>query len=71
MDGTGTNDRARFKTTTTTWATLKRLYLKPECPRARRYRFVASIELTGSQRHILRNKPAIYACLAVTWMQGC
>lgn len=49
MDGTGTNDRARLKTTTTTWAILKRLYLKPECPRARRYRFVASIELTDLQ----------------------
>ena len=49
MDGTGTNDRARLKTTTTTWATLKTLYLKPECPRARRYRFVASIELTDLQ----------------------
>ena len=49
MDGTGTHDRARLKTTTTTWAALKRLYLKPERPRARRYRFVASIELTDVQ----------------------
>ena len=54
MDGTGTNDRpqdgkARVKTTTTTWGALKRLYLKSERPRARRYRFVASIELTDMQ----------------------
>jgi PilZ domain len=49
MDGTGTHDRARLKTTTTTWAALKRLYLKPERPRARRYSFVASIELTDLQ----------------------
>ena len=51
MDGTGTNDRAqdykaRLKTTTTTWGALKKLYLKSERPRARRYSFVASIELT-------------------------
>lgn len=54
MDGTGTNDRpqdgkARVKTTTTTWGALKRLYLKSERPRARRYSFVASIELTDMQ----------------------
>ena len=54
MDGTGTNDRpqddkARVKTTTTTWGALKRLYLKSERPRARRYSFVASIELTDLQ----------------------
>lgn len=51
MDGTGTNDRAqdckaRLKTTITTWGALKKLYLKSEPPRARRYSFVASIELT-------------------------
>ena len=50
----GTNDRAqddkaRLKTTTTSWAALKRLYLKSERPRARRYSFVASIELTDLQ----------------------
>jgi hypothetical protein len=54
MDGAGTNDRAqaakaRVKSTTTTWGALKRLYLKPERPRARRYSFVASIELTDLQ----------------------
>ena len=54
MDGAGTNDQAqddmpRPKTTTTTWAALKRLYLKSERPRARRYAFVASIEFTDLQ----------------------
>lgn len=54
MDGTGTNDRpqaceARLKTTTTTWGVLKRLYVKSERPRARRYGFVATIELTDLQ----------------------
>jgi|SRR5215472_707874 len=52
MDGTGTNDRAqddKARLQTTTWAALKRLYLKPERPRARRYSFVASIELTDLQ----------------------
>jgi hypothetical protein len=54
MDGTGTKDRAqdaraRLKITTTTWGALKRLYLKSERPRARRYGFVASIELTDVQ----------------------
>lgn len=54
MDGTGTKDRAqdakaRLKIKTTTWGALKRLYLKSERPRARRYSFVASIELTDVQ----------------------
>lgn len=54
MDGAGTNDRAqvakaRVKSTTTTWGALKRLYLKSERPRARRYSFAASIELTDLQ----------------------
>lgn len=52
MDGTGTNDRAqdgKARLKTTTWAALKRLYLKSERPRARRYSFVASIELTDVQ----------------------
>ena len=53
MDGTGRNDRAedckaRLKTTTT-WGALKRLYWKSERPRARRYSFVARIELTDVQ----------------------
>ena len=51
MDGT-TNDRAqggKARLKTTTWATLKRLYLKSERPRARRYSFLASIELTDLQ----------------------
>ena len=48
----GTNDRAhdsKARLKTTTWAALKRLYLKSERPRARRYSFVASIELTDVQ----------------------
>ena len=52
MDGTNDrsqDDKARLKTTTTSWAALKRLYLKSERPRARRYSFVASIELTDLQ----------------------
>ena len=52
MDGTGTNYRAhegKARLKTTTWAALKRLYLKPERPRARRYSFVASVELTDVQ----------------------
>ena len=54
MDGTGTNDReqdgkARLKTATATWGTLKRLYLKPERPRARRYSFAGCIGLTDLQ----------------------
>jgi len=54
MDGTGANDRAQdgkapVKTTTTTWGALKSLYLKAERPRARRYSFAASIELTDLQ----------------------
>ena len=52
MDGTGTNDRAqdgKARLKTTTWGDIKRLYLKPERPRARRYSFVACIELTDVQ----------------------
>lgn len=54
MDGTGTNDRAQdgkaqLRATPATWGTLKRLYLKSERPRARRYSFVASVELTDVQ----------------------
>lgn len=40
--------KARLKTATT-WRTLKRLYLKSERPRARRYSLVARIELTDVQ----------------------
>lgn len=54
MDETGANGRpqdrkARVKTPTTSWGTIKKLYLKPERPRARRYTFAASIELTDVQ----------------------
>ena len=60
MGGTGTNDRAQdckahLKTSTTTWGALKKLYLKSERPRARRYSFIASIELTD-----LHSRDAFY-----------
>lgn len=44
--------KVRVKTPTTSWGTIKKLYLKSERPRARRYRFVASIELTDVQSEI-------------------
>lgn len=71
MDGTGTKDRAqdakaRLKIKTTTWGALKRLYLKSERPRARRYSFVASIELTDvqSETHFTEqtNNLSLFGC---------